>query len=194
MDKYRAAANESEILPNLLGLTDATAIGLAEFEGFLRADIALTEALTPTTRLTLSYLLEMHRLALGHLYVFAGRYREVNISKGGFAFPAARFLPASMQQFERDWLHQALPAGPHALLDRVGAVHGELLFIHPFREGNGRTARLLANLMLEQQGHKRLRWELVDEAAFPRYVAAVQQSGLGNYAPIQALMRTLSPG
>ena len=67
MDKYRAAANESEILPNLLGLTDAPAIGLAEFEGFLRADIVLTEALTPTTRLTLSYLLEMHRLALGHL-------------------------------------------------------------------------------------------------------------------------------
>ena len=41
MDKYRAAANESEILPNLLGLTDAPAIGLAEFEGFLRADIVL---------------------------------------------------------------------------------------------------------------------------------------------------------
>ena len=194
MDKYQAAANESEILPNLLGLTDAPAIGLAEFEGFLRADIVLTEALTPTTKFTLPYLLEMHRLALGHLYAFAGRYREVNISKGGFAFPAARFLPASMQQFERDWLHQALPAGPHALLDRVGAVHGELLFIHPFREGNGRTARLLANLMLEQQGHGRLRWERIDEAAFPRYVAAVQQSGLGNYAPMQALMRTLSPG
>ena len=194
MDKYQAAANESEILPNLLGLTDASAIGLAEFEGFLRADIVLTEALTPATQFTLSYLLEMHRLALGHLYAFAGRYREVNISKGGFAFPAARFLPASMQQFERDWLHQPLPADPNALLDRVGAVHGELLFIHPFREGNGRTARLLANLMLEQQGHERLRWELIDEAAFPRYVAGVQQSGLGNYAPMQALMRTLSPG
>lgn len=194
MDKYQAAANESEILPNLLGLTDAPAIGLAEFEGFLRADIVLTEALTPATRFTLPYLLEMHRLALGQLYAFAGRYRAVNISKGGFAFPAARFLPASMQQFEREWLREALPADPNALLDRVGAVHGELLFIHPFREGNGRTARLLANLMLEQQGHERLRWELVDEAAFPRYVAAVQQSGLGNYAPMQALMRTLSPG
>ena len=135
----------------------------------------------------------MHRLALGHLYAFAGRYREVNISKGGFTFPAARFLPASMQQFGRDWLHQALPAGPHALLDRVGAVHGELLFIHSFREGNGRTARLLANLMLERQGHERLRWEMIDEAVFPRYVAAVQQSGLGNYAPMQMLIRSLYP-
>ena len=49
MDKYCASANESEILPNLLGLTDATAIGLAEFEGFLRADIVLTESITLTT-------------------------------------------------------------------------------------------------------------------------------------------------
>jgi cell filamentation protein len=193
MDKYRASTHESEVLPNLLGLTDTTAIGLAEFEGFLRADIVLTESLTPTTKFTLKYLLEMHRLALGHLYTFAGRYREVNISKGGFAFPAARFLPASMQQFEQEWLHKPLPADHDTLLDRVGAVHGELLFIHPFREGNGRTARLLANLMLEQQGHERLRWELVDEAAFPRYVAAVQQSGLGNYAPIQLLIRSLYP-
>ncbi len=194
MAKYQAAAHESEILPNMLGLTDATAIGLAEFEGFLRADIVLTEALTPTTKFTLKYLLEMHRLALGQLYGFAGRYREVNISKGGFAFPAARFLPASMRQFEQEWLREPLPADRDALLDRVGAIHGELLFIHPFREGNGRTARLLANLMLERQGHARLRWELIDAAAFSRYVAAVQQSGLGNYAPMQALMRALSPG
>jgi len=169
------------------------AIGLAEYEGFLRADIVLTEALTSTTRFTLQYLLEMHRLALGHLYAFAGRYREVNISKGGFAFPAARFLPASMQQFEQEWLRKPLPKEPGALLDLVGIIHGELLFIHPFREGNGRTARLLANLMLEQQDQKRLRWELIDEAAFPRYVAAVQQSGLGNYAPMQSLMRALYP-
>jgi len=193
MAKYRASADESEVLPNLMGLTDATAIGLVEFEGFLRADIILTEALTPATTFTLHYLLEMHRLALGQLYAFAGRYREVNISKGGFAFPAARFLPASMKQFEQEWLRKPLPNDLAALLYLVGAIHGELLFIHPFREGNGRTARLLANLMLEQQGYARLRWDLIDEAAFPHYVAAVQQSGLGNYVPMQALMRTLYP-
>ncbi len=193
MAKYRASAHESEILPNLLGLTDATAIGLAEFEGFLRADIVLTESLTSTTKFTLKYLLDVHLLALGHLYAFAGRYREVNISKGGFAFPAARFLRASMQQFEQEWLHKPLPVEQNKLLYLVGAIHGELLFIHPFREGNGRTARLLANLMLERQGHKRLRWEMIDEAIFPRYVAAVQQSSLGNYAPMQMLIRSLYP-
>ena len=194
MDKYQTSAHEIEVLPNLLGLTDHKSIGLAEYEGFLRANIMLTEALKPTTKFTLKYLLEIHRLALGHLYAFAGRYREVNISKGGFAFPAARFLAASMQQFEQEWLRKPLPKEPGNLLDLVGAIHGELLFIHPFREGNGRTARLLADLMIEQRGHQRLRWELIDETVFPRYVAAVQQSGLGNYAPMQALMQVLYLG
>lgn len=55
MAKYRASKNEGEILPNLLGLTDTAAVGLAEFEGFLRADILLTEALTPAIRFTLPY-------------------------------------------------------------------------------------------------------------------------------------------
>ncbi|RYE89881.1 MAG: cell filamentation protein Fic [Cytophagaceae bacterium] len=196
MGKYRTSAGESEILPNLLGLTQASEIGLAEFEGFLRAEILLSEVLQPTTRFTAGYVREVHRLALAHLYEFAGKYREVNLSKGGFTFPAARFLAASMQQFERDLLHP-LPrayASVEPLLDDVAAVHGELLFIHPFREGNGRTARLVANLMLEQHGYERPRWELITAAEFPRYVAAVQQSALGNYAPMRQLMRALYPG
>ena len=98
-----------------------------------------------------------------------------------------------MQHFEQEWLRKSLPVDQNELLAHVGTIHGELLFIHLFREGNGRTARLLANLMLEQQGRERLRWELIDGVAFPRYVAAVQQSGFSNYAPMQALIRSLYP-
>ncbi len=196
MEKYRTPSDENELLPNLLGLTQASDIGLAEFEGFLRAEILLSEVLRLDTRFSAAYVREIHRLALGHLYGFAGHYREVNLSKGGFTFPAARFLAASMQQFEREHLHP-LPrtyGSVEPLLDDVATIHGELLFIHPFREGNGRTARLLANLMLEQHGYERPRWDLITPAAFPRYVAAVQQSALGNYAPMRQLMRTLYPG
>ena len=90
--KYDLPDSEGEVLPNLLGLTTWEEIGLAEFEGFVRAEILLTEALTPQTRFSSAYVLGIHRLALEHLYAFAGRLREVNVSKGGFPFPAARFL------------------------------------------------------------------------------------------------------
>lgn len=67
MDKYRAPDPESGALPNLLVLNDSAALGLTEFEGFLRADIVLTENLSPETRFTTQFIRQAHRLALGEV-------------------------------------------------------------------------------------------------------------------------------
>ena len=153
-------------------------IGLSEFEGFLRTEIQLTESLTSRTKFNVSYILKMHKLSLSHLYSFAGKYRDVNISKGGFAFPASRFLPQTMEEFETQIL-SGLPNKYNSkdeLIKDIAKVHGELLFIHPFREGNGRTARMLANLMSRKQGYDSLKFELITEKEFNMYVLAVQSS------------------
>ncbi|MHA4895733.1 Fic/DOC family protein [Pedobacter sp. PWIIR3] len=110
------------------------------------------------TKFNIKYILEIHKLSLKHLYTFAGKLREVNISKGGFPFPSAKFLPQSMLLFEEELLTR-LPnkyANKEQLVNDIAMVHGELLFIHPFREGNGRTARILANLMARKQGYDSL--------------------------------------
>ncbi len=52
------------------------------------------------------------------------------------------------------------------LIRDIAVVHGELLVIHPFREGNGRTARILANLMARKQGYSALHFEKVGEKEF----------------------------
>ena len=70
------------MLPNLLGLTDLRKVELSEAEGFLRAEIMLYDDLEDATSFDLDYLLQMHGLALGHLYAFAGKLRTVNLSKG----------------------------------------------------------------------------------------------------------------
>lgn len=54
-----------------------------------------------------------------------------------------------MQSFEAELL-KPLPKSyknKQLFIDDLARIHAELLFIHPFREGNGRTARILANLM-----------------------------------------------
>jgi cell filamentation protein len=66
---------------------------LSEFEGFLKAEIFLTEKLTSSTKFNLEYVLNIHQIALRHLYSFAGRLRTVNMSKGGFAFSAEDICP-----------------------------------------------------------------------------------------------------
>lgn len=193
--KYDLPDDQGEVLPNLLGLTDQRAVELAEAEGFLRAEITLYDELEDGTVFDLAYLQRMHRLALGHLYAFAGKWREVNLSKGGFNFPSAKFLDATMQEFERSML-KPLPdlyEDREALIRDVALVHGELLFIHPFREGNGRTARLLADMMAQKQGYGKLHWERIGRVRFDDYVQAVQQAAVSNRQPMEDIIRSVFP-
>lgn len=166
--KYELPGNQGEILPNLLGIKSGKEIALSEFEGFLKAEIILTETLTKQTRFNVSYILEVHSLALSHLYAFAGKYREVNISKESFPFAAARFLSQTMQTMEEEILVK-LPneyESKESLIHDIAVVHGELLVIHPFRERNGRTARIIANLMSRKQGYAALEFEKVGRKEF----------------------------
>ncbi len=147
--KYKSSDSQGEILPNLLKLKSLAKINESEFEGFLKAEIYFTENLNSRTKFSKTYILKLHKLALQHLYSFAGKLRSVNMSKGGFPFAAAKFLPETMTAFENEVLSKLPNAykSREQLINDIAIVHGELLFIHPFREGNGRTDRLLANLM-----------------------------------------------
>lgn len=102
-------------------------------------------------------------MVLGHLYSFAGKYRDVNMSKGGFLFASAKFLSNNMEAFDTEILLN-LPkeySNKEELIKDIAIVHGELLFIHPFREGNGGTARILANLMARKAGYGPLKFEKI---------------------------------
>jgi hypothetical protein len=76
----------------------------------------------------------MHRLWLGEIYVWAGQYRQVNVSKGGFMFAAAAQVPTLMNQFERGPLSEYTPCRFGERDERAAAlavVHAELILIHP---------------------------------------------------------------
>lgn len=102
--KYDIPEGQAEILPNKLRLTKAEDIAISEFDGFLEAEILLTESLDSKTRFTTAYILNIHKLALNHLYTFAGKYRNVNLSKGGFQFSSALYLPQSMKDLMMRYL------------------------------------------------------------------------------------------
>jgi cell filamentation protein len=193
MVKYLSSPEESELLPNLLNLSNRDDIDKSEFEGFLLAELSLTEELTVRTKFNVKYIKRIHKLSLGHLYSFAGKYRTVNMSKGGFLFPAAQFISQNMNDFEKEILLN-LPAkydSNNSLIRDIAKVHGEFLFIHPFREGNGRVARVLANLMARKQGVKGLNFEKINEKVFPEYVSAVQMVADRNYEPMERIIELI---
>ena len=195
MSKYSVNPNEEEILPNLLNSNSLREIQEAEFEGFLYAELLLTTQLTDKTKFDVDYIKNIHFLALKDVYAFAGNFRTVNISKQGFMFPAARFLDQSMQEFQTEILNKLL--NEYVKLDSVlfiedlARVHVELLYIHPFREGNGRTARVLLNLMLRKNGWEPLDFSKMNEELFQQYVIAVQSSAMKNYEPMKKVIEQL---
>ena len=81
----------------------------------------------------------------------AGRYRTVPVRIMGsvVALPNPRKVPALMNNFCR-WLQGADVLHPVAL---AAEAHYRLVTIHPFVDGNGRTARLLMNLVLLMEGY-----------------------------------------
>ncbi|HUX55058.1 MAG TPA: Fic family protein [Williamwhitmania sp.] len=193
MHKYTANPDEGELLPNLLNLISRGDIDKSEFEGFLYAELTLTSELSSRTKFSSKYIQRIHKLALGHLYAFAGKYRTVNMSKGGFLFPTAQFIPLNMNNFDKEILSK-LPnkySDNNLLIKDIAKVHGEFLFIHPFREGNGRTARMLANLMVRKQGFEGLHFELIDDKVFQKYVSAVQMIARRNYKPMEEIIELI---
>lgn len=93
----------------------------------------------------------LHQLVLKNIdNENAGQYRRNNvIISGAEHTPPDAQVPEQMQQFV-EWATQKAPS-LHPV-EAAARVHGELVKIHPFIDGNGRTSRLLMNLVLMQAG------------------------------------------
>ena len=83
--------------------------------------------------------------------VNAGRYRSVPVRIAGstVVLPNPRRVPDLMGEFS-SWLRKSRDLHP---AERAAQAHFRLVSIHPFVDGNGRTARLLTNLLLMQGGY-----------------------------------------
>ena len=148
--------SRGRVLRNRLGIRRKREIDVAEYEALLRVQEAYLQRISADTRFTAALFREMHRDWLGEIYEWAGQYRTVELSKGGFRWPPAHLVADNMARFEAGLLHKHTPSRPAPLPEvarRIAEVHAELLLIHPFREGNGRLARWLAALMAMQASY-----------------------------------------
>jgi Fic family protein len=101
-------------------------------------------------------------------YADQGRYVLTDAGRHGFPSPAE--VPALMGDFAA-WL-RAAPVTPETAF----TAHRRLVDIHPFNDGNGRTARLLMNLVLIRGGYPPVAVRPEDRLA---YIRALQQAQAG---------------
>ncbi len=182
--------SRGRVLRNRLGITRKQEMDNAEFQALLQAQEAYIERISAETRFTAALLCEMHRDWLGEIYVWAGQYRTVEMAKDGFTWPPAYLVPQNMEMFEARLLRERTPCRPAPLAEvarRMAQVHAELLLIHPFRDGNGRLARWLADLMALQAGFPAPEYAFEGQGAVARranYLDAVKRGYFQDYDPL----------
>ena len=113
---------------------------------------------------TANGLRQIHAYLFGGLYDFAGKFRTVNISKGGFTFAPVEFLEQSLSAIER-MLEDTF--------DQIADKYVEMNVAHPFREGNGRATRIWLDLMLKKRLGRCVDWSKINKRD---YLASMERS------------------
>lgn len=183
--------SQDKVLENKLGITQPRDMDEAELVLLQKLYVSVLQEHLPPGRVSTLHLKRWHKRWLGNVYEWAGQYRTVNMSRDGFPFAPALQLPRLMQAFDSECLMRYTPcAGMTApeLTEAMAVVHVEFILMHPFREGNGRVSRLLADVMAVQAGREPLdysSWEK-NKAA---YVAAIQKGMERDYEPMKHWVR-----
>jgi cell filamentation protein len=198
-DRYDTSANPEDeyvdsaqlVLKNLQGINDFRELQLAEEAALARAYEQILREVRVSTPMTCNLVCHIHKRVFGGLFVWAGKWRSVWISKPGTTWPPPDFLDQAMQSFEREVLG-AYP--PSALADddrfcrAIGHIQGEFLVIHPFREGNARTIKMMTDILAIQTQRPMLRYD-TSIAGADAYIEASKRAFRRDYAPLTELIR-----
>jgi cell filamentation protein len=158
LDDYEPGSNGA-VLRNLVGVVDPVQMGQIEYEALVKAQDKFIKSVGDDTVLSVELIREMHRSWLGRIYAFAGALRNVDITAPPhgevpeFRFSHAAFLESNLAAFEANQLCRYTPCREKdlgALALQLAEVQAEFIMIHPFREGNGRVARWVTDIMALQ--------------------------------------------
>ena len=154
------------VLKNKLGITSQIELNKAEerFSKTAAKRLYDSDAIAKIKVGTFSGLRQIHRALFKDIYDFAGKMRDVNISKGNFRFARLMYLPQSLK---------AIDKMPQSTFDEIIEKYVEMNAAHPFREGNGRAARIWLDLILKKELQKVVDWNKIDKND---YLSAMQRS------------------
>ena len=154
------------MLENKLGLTSSAELArmeeqLSKKKAVLLFEKGILDSLPAGKFFTLQ---AIHRHLFEDIYDFAGEIRKVNMAKGNFRFAPLMYLGAALENIDKM---------PQSDFDEIIEKYVEMNIAHPFREGNGRSARIWLDHMLKQEIGKVIDWSKVDKED---YLLAMERS------------------
>ncbi len=117
---------------------------------------------------TFKGLSQIHRYLFEDIYEFAGKVRTENIAKNNFRFASAMYLEDALKNIDKM---------PQSNFDEIIEKYIEMNIAHPFREGNGRSARIWLDMILKKEIGKVVDWSKIDKE---EYLLAMERSPIKN--------------
>ena len=174
---------------NLLNLTDKDSINECEAKGIVKAELYIL-GLDTEVDISTTLILDIHKIAFGELYDWAGKWRNVNVTVGQLIPPEPAHIIHLMYQFIDNLTYKiSISKTKDEIVETLIYTHYEFIRIHPFNNGNGRTGRLLMNLVALKSGYKPI--ELYKRKGESRkvYIQSMQQADKGNFELLNILIR-----
>ena len=165
-------------LENKLGITDSTELFRVEEKISKLKAIELFEnkVIYDLKVGTFESLAFIHKYLFDEIYDFAGEIRTVNIAKGNFRFAPVMYLKSALEHIDNM---------PQSNFDEIVEKYVEMNVAHPFREGNGRSARIWLDMILKKELGQVVDWSKIDKED---YLLAMERSPIKS-VEIKALLK-----
>lgn len=109
-------------------------------------------------------LCDIHKFLFSDIYSFAGKIREVNLTKGNFRFAASMYLKDVLSKID---------TMTEDTFEDIIKKYIEMNIAHPFREGNGRSTRIWLDMILKNKIGKVIDWSKINKE---EYLLAMERS------------------
>jgi len=132
---------------------------------------------------TFEWFLELHREMFGDVWDWAGKLRQVELSIGVKAYLVSTELKKLVDDLAFWEANKSFD-----VIEIASRIHHRAVQIHPFKNGNGRWSRMLANIYLKQNGLQVTKWneDLLSKENPHRddYISALKLADNGDYSKL----------
>jgi Fic family protein len=168
-----------------------------EIEGIKRAwDFVLKKSKKTKISITSVFIKKLHFVGFGWIFPkTAGKYRVVDVTVSDHIPPKYYEAPQLMDNYCKD-VNERLKHLPtldesnflDELICFLAWVHHRFLWIHPFKDYNGRIARLLTNIVLLNLDLPPIELKVETKAGREKYVKALKNADKGSYSKLENLI------
>lgn len=189
---------ETSYRETALGVIPRSKLILLEIEGIKHAwDFVLKQRKKAKISVTPEFIKKLHEV--GFSWIFpetSGKFRKIEVTVSDHIPPKYHLLPQFMEEYCRD-LKERLKYLPDLskqdfvkeLINLLSWAHHRFLWVHPFKDYNGRIARLLINVILLNLNLPPIELKVETKSGRRRYVAALRKADSGDDSVLAKLIQ-----